>query len=165
MVLKKNFRQISFLHVYHHASIFFIWWLVTFMAPTGEAYFSAFLNSFIHVVMYGYYLCSSLGITWISFIKHYITMMQMTQFCLMMVQSVYDIYYEKYVRAPSTKSYPLELSVLLFVYMWTMLGLFANFLINDRRRVKALRETSSSSASSSKAGAKTPSRRAKTKKN
>ncbi|KAG0195576.1 hypothetical protein BGX28_001063, partial [Mortierella sp. GBA30] len=36
MVLKKNNRQISFLHVYHHCSIFTIWWLVTFVAPNGE---------------------------------------------------------------------------------------------------------------------------------
>ncbi|CAG8742759.1 19177_t:CDS:2 [Racocetra persica] len=45
MVLKKNNHQISFLHVYHHASIFIIWWWVTYVAPTGEAYFSAALNS------------------------------------------------------------------------------------------------------------------------
>jgi len=36
MVVKKNNRQISFLHVYHHCSIFTIWWLVTFVAPNGE---------------------------------------------------------------------------------------------------------------------------------
>jgi elongation of very long chain fatty acids protein 4 len=36
MVFKKNNRQISFLHVYHHSSIFTIWWLVTLVAPNGE---------------------------------------------------------------------------------------------------------------------------------
>ena len=36
MVVKKNNRQISFLHIYHHSSIFVIWWLVTFVAPNGE---------------------------------------------------------------------------------------------------------------------------------
>ena len=36
MVLKKNDRQISFLHIYHHTTIFAIWWLVTYMAPGGE---------------------------------------------------------------------------------------------------------------------------------
>lgn len=54
MLLKKNFHQITFLHVYHHASVFVIWWLVTFWSPNGEAYFSSMLNSFIHVIMYGY---------------------------------------------------------------------------------------------------------------
>src|SRR5947209_12697367 len=45
MVLKKNNHQISFLHVYHHFSIFMIWWFVTFTVPNGESYFSAALNS------------------------------------------------------------------------------------------------------------------------
>jgi len=36
MILKKNFRQVSFLHVYHHSTIFAIWWLVTLMAPSGD---------------------------------------------------------------------------------------------------------------------------------
>jgi len=31
-----NFRQISFLHVYHHASIFFVWWIIVYYAPGGE---------------------------------------------------------------------------------------------------------------------------------
>ena len=33
MVLKKSDRQISFLHLYHHATIFSIWWYTTFVAP------------------------------------------------------------------------------------------------------------------------------------
>lgn len=37
MILKKNYRQVSFLHVYHHLSIFPIWWLVTLMAPGGDS--------------------------------------------------------------------------------------------------------------------------------
>ena len=36
MILKQNYRQVSFLHVYHHVTIFGIWWLVTFTAPGGE---------------------------------------------------------------------------------------------------------------------------------
>lgn len=37
MALKKNNHQISFLHVYHHTSIFFIWWVITYYAPGGES--------------------------------------------------------------------------------------------------------------------------------
>lgn len=130
MVMKMNFHQISFLHVYHHASIFSIWWLITWVAPTGEAYFSAILNSLIHVVMYSYYLLSSLGVarSLTRSVKPFITMGQMTQFCVMMTQASYDIW--AYSRTPEDKKYskyPVELSALLWVYMWTMLGLFANF--------------------------------------
>ena len=35
------------LHVYHHATISFIWWMITYTAPGGDAYFSAALNSFV----------------------------------------------------------------------------------------------------------------------
>jgi elongation of very long chain fatty acids protein 4 len=52
--------QVTLLHVYHHASISFIWWMITHTAPGGDAYFSAALNSFVHVVMYTYYLLAIL---------------------------------------------------------------------------------------------------------
>ncbi|KAF9430178.1 hypothetical protein BGZ76_000936 [Entomortierella beljakovae] len=133
MVLKKNNRQISFLHVYHHSSIFMIWWLVTFVAPNGEAYFSAALNSFIHVIMYGYYFLSALGFKQVSFVKFYITRSQMTQFCLMSVQSSWDIYAYKVL---GRKGYPFFLTALLWVYMWTMLGLFYNFYRKNAKLAK-----------------------------
>ncbi|TPX58200.1 very-long-chain 3-oxoacyl-CoA synthase [Powellomyces hirtus] len=145
MVLKKNDRQISFLHLYHHGSIFAVWWLVVLKAPTGESYFSAALNSFIHVVMYGYYLCMAVGIRQVSFIKRYITAMQMTQFCCMMAQAIGVIYYTRVnqqqhdPKDKEHKPYPADLGVLLFFYMWTMLGLFANFFIQDAKRAKAAR--------------------------
>jgi len=129
MVLKKNDRQISFLHVYHHVSIFSIWWVVIFYGPGGDGYFTAALNSFIHIVMYSYYLLASLGIRvpW----KSLITMGQMTQFVLMLCQATYTILF------PS--KYPLFLGQILFVYMLTLLVLFANFFIQDSKRAKAER--------------------------
>ncbi|KAJ3311957.1 hypothetical protein HDU76_003000 [Blyttiomyces sp. JEL0837] len=136
MVLKKNNHQISFLHLYHHSSIFVIWWGVIYFAPGGDSYFSAALNSFIHVVMYGYYFFSSIGIKQVAFIKKYITMMQMTQFCCMLVQSVYVIY----LNPKSENEYPRAIGHLLFWYMWSMLGLFGHFFINDRKKDKERRE-------------------------
>ena len=52
MVLKKNNRQITFLHVYHHATTFGLgWWTNVLLGPGGEAYFCCAFNSFIHVLM------------------------------------------------------------------------------------------------------------------
>jgi len=34
MALKRNFRQITFLHVYHHSSIFVIWWFIMSYVPS-----------------------------------------------------------------------------------------------------------------------------------
>lgn len=45
MLLKNNLKQVSFLHVYHHATISFMWWMIAHRAPGGDAYFSAALNS------------------------------------------------------------------------------------------------------------------------
>jgi hypothetical protein len=49
---RQNNRQISFLHVYHHATTFFpVWWAVVKFGPGGEAWFCCMLNSLIHVLM------------------------------------------------------------------------------------------------------------------
>ena len=133
MCLKKNFHQVTFLHMYHHASIFVIWWVIVYFAPGGEAYFSAALNSAVHVVMYGYYLWSTYAgrvpegkrPSWThpAFYKRYITMMQMTQFAVMMLQASYDLLF------PS--AYPRFCVWILFGYMWTMLALFGNFFVQS----------------------------------
>ena len=92
MLLKGNIKQISFLHVYHHATISFIWWMITRKAPGGDAYFSAALNSWVHVCMYTYYLSAAL----LGKNKHvrkkylwwgkYLTQLQILQFVLNLLQ-------------------------------------------------------------------------------
>jgi len=138
MVVKKNFRQISFLHVYHHVSIFVICWLFCFVRPGGEAYLSVVLNSGVHVVMYGYYFLSAMGVKWVSFVKKYITMMQISQFCIMMVQHTVDILINIFTTPKA--SYPVSISILMWFYISSMLALFANFYIQDRKREAALRK-------------------------
>ena len=133
MCLKQNYRQITFLHVYHHASIFVIWWVIVYFAPGGEAYFSAALNSLVHVVMYGYYLWASYApklkegqrphILHPARYKQYITSMQLSQFVAMFVQACYDLL------APNP--YPRFCVWILFFYMMTMIALFANFFVQS----------------------------------
>lgn len=75
MILRRKWRQVSFLHVYHHFSIFMvsgflslyvdashrfqIYWLNANVGFDGDIYFTVVLNSFIHAVMYFYYACTS----------------------------------------------------------------------------------------------------------
>jgi hypothetical protein len=48
--LKKNERQLIFLHVYHHATIGQIWGLLLYIGwGGGTALFGANINSFVHV--------------------------------------------------------------------------------------------------------------------
>jgi len=129
MVLKKNFHQVSFLHVYHHFSIFLIWWAIVFFVPGGDSYFSAAQNSFIHVLMYSYYFLATLKISapW----KYYITQLQMLQFTFNAIQGIYVTYYDT--------PYPKKYAMLLIVYMISLLILFGNFYIQGTRRAAAAR--------------------------
>ncbi|KAJ3049225.1 hypothetical protein BCR33DRAFT_719540 [Rhizoclosmatium globosum] len=143
MVLKKNNRQISFLHLYHHSSVLLVTWFCVFVAPGGEMWYSAAVNSFVHVIMYGYYFLSSLGVKQVAFVKKYITQMQMTQFVLNMVQAAGVGYlYPAYARLfglDPTFVYPPIIGQIQIFYMVSMLVLFANFYIQDRKREKLSR--------------------------
>mmetsp|Transcript_37167 Transcript_37167/g.59693 ORF Transcript_37167/g.59693 Transcript_37167/m.59693 type:complete len:299 (-) Transcript_37167:451-1347(-) len=134
MILKNNLKQVSFLHVYHHATISFMWWMIAHRAPGGDAYFSAALNSWVHVCMYTYYLMAVLigkdekkrkkYLWW----GRYLTQMQMLQFFLNLCQSVYTALYSPY---------PRFISQLLFVYMISLLGLFGHFYYSKHVSPKA----------------------------
>jgi len=146
MVLKHNYRQISFLHLYHHSTIFVIWYIVTLKAPGGEAYWSAMVNSGVHVVMYGYYFGTMLFTTgrirnFLNKFKFFITKGQMLQFACNCVQSLYDL------NIPVKPAYPTGLIHLLFWYMLTLLALFGNFLIRNSRKPRDAASPTSSSPS------------------
>jgi elongation of very long chain fatty acids protein 4 len=135
MMLKHNYRQVSFLHLYHHGTIFVVWFIVFLEGPGGDAYFSGMLNSGVHVVMYGYYLGTSLFPTgkirsFLNSIKFFITYGQMAQFATNCVQSAYLLLIVDKPR------YPRHLIILLLVYMFTLLGLFGNFLIQNQFKAR-----------------------------
>jgi len=72
-------RKPSFLQCYHHAGIALSMW--GFVVTSGTvALFSITLNSFIHSLMYTYYVFAALGFR--SKLKHILTQMQITQFVI-----------------------------------------------------------------------------------
>jgi hypothetical protein len=95
IVLGKKWRQLSFLHVYHHLTIFLFYWLNASVLYDADIYLTVGLNGFIHTVMYTYYfICmhtrdtktgKNLPIWW----KSYLTLLQLFQFVTMMSQGVY----------------------------------------------------------------------------
>merc|ERR1719487_121837 len=119
MIVKGNWRQVSFLHVYHHASIFLIYWLNSQANFDGDIYFTVVLNSFIHFIMYGYYLVTCFNIKVPVFIKKSITNAQLIQFCCMETQGVYLL-----VGGCDT---PRNVVILYMLYISTMLALFLDF--------------------------------------
>lgn len=78
-VLRKKDKQVTFLHLYHHTVMPMISWGATKYYPGGHGSFIGMINSFVHIVMYTYYLLSAFGprvqpyLWW----KKYITTMQL----------------------------------------------------------------------------------------
>lgn len=81
-VLRKKNNQLTFLHVYHHSTMFGLWWIGVKWVPGGSALPGAMANSFVHVLMYAYYGLSALGPAVQRFLwwKKYLTVIQLAQF-------------------------------------------------------------------------------------
>ncbi|KAK0068480.1 elongation of very long chain fatty acids protein 4 [Biomphalaria pfeifferi] len=122
-VLRKKNSQISFLHVYHHSTMPFLWWLGVRFVGGGEAYFSPTINSMIHVLMYLYYMLSAMGPSMQPYLfwKKYMTRLQLAQFWLVLCKTVCAIYINC--------GYPLEYQYFLVFYMMSHIVLFSNFYI------------------------------------
>jgi hypothetical protein len=54
-VLRKKQNQASFLHIYHHTFVMVTSWLLIKYSRTDDLVFVGTLNSFVHIIMYGYY--------------------------------------------------------------------------------------------------------------
>ncbi|KAK7603571.1 hypothetical protein V9T40_003570 [Parthenolecanium corni] len=78
-ILRKKFSQVSTLHVIHHGIMPMSVWMGMKFAPGGHSTFFAMLNTFVHIVMYFYYMLSALGPEYQKYIwwKKYLTAFQM----------------------------------------------------------------------------------------
>jgi len=132
MVLRKSNQQISFLHVYHHASVTFIWWCNMYYYPGGEAWPSAFLNSFVHVWMYAYYFLATLNIhpSW----KRYLTQLQISQLAFFCIQGVMIFLF-------CHRDFRF-IGVLNGIYAFSVLLLFVNFYKKSYNASKSPKEAS-----------------------
>mmetsp|Transcript_12559 Transcript_12559/g.30905 ORF Transcript_12559/g.30905 Transcript_12559/m.30905 type:complete len:266 (-) Transcript_12559:1715-2512(-) len=130
MILEGRMRQVSFLHVYHHVSILAYWYAILWMAPGSDAYFSLAGNSYIHVMMYGYYFLASIGIS--PWWKYYITYAQILQFVSFACQSIYV----GYIKTDKVCDFPNFLSRGLLWYMLTLIALFTHFLVVNKGKKK-----------------------------
>lgn len=81
-LLRKKFQHVSTLHVIHHGCMPFSVWMGMKFAPGGHSTFFAMLNSFVHIVMYFYYMIAAMGPQYQKYIwwKKYLTAFQMVQF-------------------------------------------------------------------------------------
>uniref|UniRef100_A0A0N7ZCK1 Elongation of very long chain fatty acids protein n=1 Tax=Scylla olivacea TaxID=85551 RepID=A0A0N7ZCK1_SCYOL len=83
-VLHKKNEHISMLHVIHHGCMpMSVWFGVKFTAG-GHSTFFGLVNTFVHIVMYVYYMLAAMGPKYRRYIwwKKYLTNFQMIQFIL-----------------------------------------------------------------------------------
>eukprot|EP01061_Rhynchopus_euleeides_P015333 TRINITY_DN26192_c0_g1_i1.p1 TRINITY_DN26192_c0_g1~~TRINITY_DN26192_c0_g1_i1.p1 ORF type:complete len:297 (+),score=114.31 TRINITY_DN26192_c0_g1_i1:59-949(+) len=121
LVMRKNHHQLSFLHVYHHTAMYWLWWLGIRFAAGGDTYFSAWVNCLVHVVMYSYYLAACLGIRLQG--KRYVTQLQLLQFVLVISHSAYSLYLDT--------PYPQWILIALVVFLVSLFVLFSNFYVQE----------------------------------
>lgn len=116
MVLRKKNNQVSFLHCYHHVLLIWAWFFVCRFEAGGDCYFGASINSFIHVIMYGYYTLALLNVPcpW----KKWITNCQMVQFMLVLCHSIFVVI---------KGNMPIALPLVQAFVMINMLVLFGQF--------------------------------------
>lgn len=137
IIIGKKWRQLSFLHVYHHFTIFLFYWLNANSQFDGDVYLTVCLNGFIHTVMYTYYfICmhtkdpktgKNLPIWW----KSSLTFMQLIQFVTMMSQATYLMLHPKECHGVSYR-----IVIVYFVYILSLFFLFAQFFVASYMKPK-----------------------------
>nr|CAD7463017.1 unnamed protein product [Timema tahoe] len=120
-ILRKKSNQLTFLHVYHHSTMFSLWWIGIKWVPSGSTFLPAMANSFIHVLMYTYYGLSALGPNVSKYLwwKKYLTILQLIQFTTAMIMGINGI--------RSGCDFPLWMQYTLVIYMVSFIVLFGNF--------------------------------------
>ena len=91
-VLRKKDSQVTPLHVLHHSCMPLFIWIGVKFAPGGNSGFFPWINSGVHTIMYTYYALSTFDslrpfLWW----KQYITRIQMLQFILVIIHSIYSM--------------------------------------------------------------------------
>jgi len=83
-VLRKKYNHVSLLHVIHHGCMPMSVWFGVKFTPGGHSTFFGLLNTFVHVVMYFYYMVAAMGPRYQKYIwwKKHLTNFQMIQFIL-----------------------------------------------------------------------------------
>ncbi|XP_058494032.1 ELOVL fatty acid elongase 8b [Solea solea] len=120
-ILRKKSSQVTFLHVYHHATMIFNWWAGVKYVAGGQSFFIGLVNTFVHIVMYSYYGLAAVGPHMQKYLwwKRYITRLQLLQFVMFLLHTGYNLFTEC--------DFPDSMNTLVFGYCVTLIILFSNF--------------------------------------
>ncbi|XP_071527007.1 very long chain fatty acid elongase 7-like [Panulirus ornatus] len=118
-VLHKKYEHVSLLHVCHHALMPVCMWYGIRYYSGGHTTLTFLLNSFVHTVMYTYYLLAAMGprvrpyLWW----KKYLTSLQIVQFSVVILQNFMVVFVDCGV--PSVLLAWVSVMALLFLVLFT----------------------------------------------
>ncbi|XP_029988737.1 ELOVL fatty acid elongase 8b [Sphaeramia orbicularis] len=120
-ILRKKNSQLTFLHIYHHGTMIFNWWLGIKYVAGGQSFFIGLLNTFVHIIMYSYYGLAAIGPHMQKYLwwKRYLTSLQLVQFMMFLVYTGNNLLTEC--------DFPDGMNLLVFGYCVTLIILFSNF--------------------------------------
>lgn len=119
-ILRKKNSHVSTLHVIHHGIMPISVWFGVKFTPGGHSTFFGLINTFVHIIMYSYYMLSACGPRMQKYLwwKKYLTTLQMVQFTMVMVHAFQLLFIEC--------NYPK-----VFVWFIGMHAVMFFFLFND----------------------------------
>lgn len=106
-VLRKKQSQVTTLHVSHHAGMAFLMYGGVKFWAGGHGSFQGFINSFVHIFMYGYYLLAGLGpqFSHLLWWKKYMTQLQLAQFAVIFLHGC-QLFFQPNCNYPRVVLYP-----------------------------------------------------------
>ncbi|CAH1372066.1 unnamed protein product [Tenebrio molitor] len=124
-VLKKKYKQITFLHMYHHVLMLVGSWMSAKYFPGGQLFVLGYINCFVHLVMYFYYFLTSWDSAYKNNIwwKKNLTQLQIVQHCLVFLSFLMPL-------LSQNCTYPKVLLMCYLPAVALMIYLFTDFYIN-----------------------------------
>lgn len=119
-LLYLNGKTPIFLQKYHHIGAVICWHLL-YIYKVDAIFIPSIANSFVHTIMYSYYLGCLLKINQVRVIKKYITSMQLTQ---LIFPTIFTLYIYK---PPVESSFNYNLIRLFCGYVFILVLLFLQF--------------------------------------
>ncbi|CEM36827.1 unnamed protein product [Vitrella brassicaformis CCMP3155] len=142
IIARQKWQQLSFLHVYHHASMLLFCWVMLNAGFADDIIIGQIANCFVHVLMYFYYLLRGMGVRIPRYLKSCLTTVQMAQFVLLSGHSLLGMLFAFDVIpfTPPVPSCPPRLMLLETLYQMTMYILFQDFSRTAYKSSKATKE-------------------------
>jgi len=125
-VARKKFNQVTLLHVVHHGLMPMSVWPGARYLASGHSSFFGLLNTFVHIVMYFYYMMSAMGPQYQKFLwwKQHLTTLQMVQFVGIMVHGFQLVFYDDC-------DFPWQFAYYIGAHALLFFALFSQFYIKN----------------------------------